>query len=290
MTSGERAPSDTAPLLVAEGLTKTFTLGRGRGKNRVLTAVDGVGFELRRGETLGIVGESGSGKSTLARLVLRLIEPTSGSVRYDGTDLLALSERDMRQMRRDIQMIFQDPYASLHPRRTVTEIVSEPWNVHRGMVERHRFHDRVVELLDQVGLPSRYAGLYPSQMSGGQRQRVAIARALALKPTVLVLDEPVSALDVSVQAQVITLLMQLQEELGLAYVFISHDLPLVHLVADRVAVMYRGKFVETGTSDEVYANPQHEYTRKLLSVSALAADPATTGVLAPVAPSPGPSG
>jgi ABC-type glutathione transport system ATPase component len=260
-------PADREPLLVAEGLTKEFRLGRGR--NRTLTAVDDVGFELRRGETLGIVGESGSGKSTLARLVLRLIEPTSGSVRYDGADLLALSERDMRRMRRHLQMIFQDPYASLHPRRTVTEIVSEPWKVHRDVVERPHFHERVVELLDHVGLPGRFAGLYPSQMSGGQRQRVAIARALALEPTVLILDEPVSALDVSVQAQVITLLMQLQEELGLAYVFISHDLPLVHLVADQVAVMYRGRFVETGPADEVYANPQHEYTRKLLSVSTL---------------------
>jgi ABC-type glutathione transport system ATPase component len=259
--------ADREPLLVAEDLTKEFRLGRGR--KGTLTAVDGVGFELRRGETLGIVGESGSGKSTLARLVLRLVEPTSGTVRYDGTDLLALPERDLRRMRRHLQMIFQDPYASLHPRRTVTEIVSEPWNVHRGMIERHRYPDRVVELLEQVGLPGRYAGLYPGQMSGGQRQRVAIARALALEPTVLVLDEPVSALDVSVQAQVITLLMRLQEELGLAYVFISHDLPLVHLVADQVAVMHRGKFVETGPADEIYTNPRHEYTRKLLSVSAL---------------------
>jgi ABC-type glutathione transport system ATPase component len=258
--------ADREPLLVAEDLTKEFRLGRGR---RTLTAVDGVAFALRRGETLGIVGESGSGKSTLARLVLRLIEPTRGTVRYDGTDLLALSARDMRRMRRDVQMIFQDPYASLHPRRTVAEIVSEPWQVHRDLVERHRFHDRTVELLDQVGLPGRFAGLYPSQMSGGQRQRVAIARALALAPTVLVLDEPVSALDVSVQAQVITLLMGLQEELGLAYIFISHDLPLVHLVADQVAVMYRGKFVETGPADDVYTNPQHEYTRKLLSATAL---------------------
>jgi ABC-type glutathione transport system ATPase component len=256
------------PLLVAEGLTKQFRLGRGR--KGALTAVDGVGFELRRGETLGIVGESGSGKSTLARLVLRLVEPTSGRVRYGGADLLALSERDMQRMRRHLQMIFQDPYASLHPRRTVTEIVSEPWKVHRGLVERHRFHDRVVELLEQVGLGSRYAGLYPGQMSGGQRQRVAIARALALEPTVLILDEPVSALDVSVQAQVITLLMRLQEELGLAYVFISHDLPLVHLVADQVAVMHRGRFVETGPADEIYTNPRHDYTRTLLSVSALA--------------------
>jgi ABC-type oligopeptide transport system ATPase subunit len=277
----DRREQPGTPLLVAEGLTKEFKLGRGRGSDRILKAVDGVGFTLDRGETLGIVGESGSGKSTLARLVLRLIEPTSGSVRYDGTDLLALSDKDMRRVRRDVQMIFQDPYASLHPRRTVTEIVSEPWKVHRGMVERHREHDRVVELLDQVGLPSRFAGLYPSQMSGGQRQRVAIARALALKPTVLVLDEPVSALDVSVQAQVITLLMQLQEDLGLAYVFISHDLPLVHLVADRVAVMYRGKFVETGPSDEIYANPQHEYTRKLLSVSALPADAEAPGAPVP---------
>ena len=279
MTSTEHDPSArTGPLLVARGLTKQFRLGRGR--NRTLTAVDDVGFELRRGETLGIVGESGSGKSTLARLVLRLVEPTSGSVHYDGADLLALSERDMRRTRRHLQMIFQDPYASLHPRRTVTEIVSEPWKVHRGLVARHQFHGRVLELLDQVGLSSRFAGLYPGQMSGGQRQRVAIARALALEPTVLVLDEPVSALDVSVQAQVITLLMQLQEQLGLAYVFISHDLPLVHLVADRVAVMYQGQFVETGPADEVYANPQHEYTRTLLSVSALDGDmaaPADSG-------------
>jgi ABC-type glutathione transport system ATPase component len=259
------APVTATPLLVAEGLTKQFRLGRGR--NRMLTAVDDVGFELRPGQTLGIVGESGSGKSTLARLVLRLVEPTSGTVRYDGTDLLGLKERDMRRMRRHLQMIFQDPYASLHPRRTVAELVSEPWTVHKGLVERRQFHDRVIELLEQVGLPGHCAGMYPGQMSGGQRQRVAIARALALRPTVLVLDEPVSALDVSVQAQVITLLMRLQEELGLAYIFISHDLPLVHLVSDDVAVMYQGEFVETGQADDVYANPRHEYTRKLLSVA-----------------------
>jgi ABC-type glutathione transport system ATPase component len=256
--------ADVPHLLVARDLEATFTRGHGGGQ-RLLRAVDNVSLTLDAGETLGIVGESGSGKSTLARVLMRLIEPSAGSVVYDGTDLLTLTSRQMRDARRHIQMVFQDPYASLHPMRTVAEIISEPWKVHRGILDRSQRGRRVVELLEQVGLSGRYANLYPGQMSGGQRQRVAIARALASQPKVLILDEPVSALDVSIQAQVITLLKRLQQDLGLAYLFISHDLALVRLVSDRVAVMSAGHFVETGTADEVYSNPQHPYTKELLA-------------------------
>jgi oligopeptide/dipeptide ABC transporter ATP-binding protein len=266
-TGGEGAAVEPTvePLLRVVGLEKSFA-GRGRGR-AALRAVDGVSFEVRAGECLAIVGESGSGKSTLARTLLRLVEPSGGSVFYRGKDLLKLSKRAMRAQRRQLQMIFQDPYASLHPRQTVTEIISEPWNVHPDIVARADRTARVRELLEQVGLPVGYAGLYPSRLSGGERQRVAIARALALQPELLVLDEPVSALDVSIQAQVINVLMKLHRSFGLAYVFISHDLALVRLVSDRVAVMYMGRFVEVAPAAELYADPRHPYTQALLNSS-----------------------
>jgi oligopeptide/dipeptide ABC transporter ATP-binding protein len=255
-----------------DNLHKHFVSGPGR-KRKVLRAVDGVSFDVRAGECLAIVGESGSGKSTLARALLRLVEPTDGSVYFKGRNLLALSSTELRQERRNIQMVFQDPYASLHPRRTVTEIVSEAWRVHRDVVPRKDQPARISELLRQVGLPEAYASLYPSRLSGGERQRVAIARALALQPDLLVLDEPVSALDVSIQAQVINVLMNLHQDLGLAYVFISHDLSLVRLVADRVAVMYMGRIVEIGKTEELYTNPSHPYTQALLGASPGLANP-----------------
>ncbi|WP_416970814.1 ATP-binding cassette domain-containing protein [Streptomyces sp. 4F14] len=260
-------PTEPGPaLLRVAGLQRHFVSGPPR-RRTVLRAVDGVTFDLHEGECLAVVGESGSGKSTLARTLMRLVEPTGGTVHYQGRDLLALSGREMRRQRRDIQMVFQDPYASLHPRRTVENIVREPWRVHKDVVPRDQQHARVRELLHQVGLPEAYAPLHPGRLSGGERQRVAIARALALRPRLLVLDEPVSALDVSIQAQVVNVLMTLRAELGLAYLFISHDLNLVRLVADRVAVMYRGRLVETGTTEELYARPAHPYTQALLEAS-----------------------
>ncbi|MFI6377111.1 ABC transporter ATP-binding protein [Streptomyces sp. NPDC050546] len=260
------ADGSAPPLLRVENLRRHFVTGSPRNR-KVLRAVDGVTFEVRAGECLAVVGESGSGKSTLARALMRLVEPTGGSVYYKGRDLLALSGREMRAERRDIQMVFQDPYASLHPRRTVGDVVREAWRVHKDLVPTAQQQARVAELLRQVGLPEAYASLYPSRLSGGERQRVAIARALALRPELLVLDEPVSALDVSIQAQVIRVLMELRAELGLAYIFISHDLNLVRLVADRVAVMYMGRVVETGTTEELYGHPAHPYTQALLSAS-----------------------
>jgi len=255
--------SDRDPVLEVVGLRKVFS---GRGGARDTVAVAGVDFAVGAGECLAVVGESGSGKSTLARTVLRLIDPTSGSIRFRGTDLTTLTASQLRRQRRHMQMIFQDPYASLHPRQTVYRIVSEPWRVHRDLMPDDP-RRRVEELLDQVGMPARAIDTHPAQLSGGQRQRVSIARALSLQPDLLVLDEPVSALDVSIQAQVITLLMELREQLGLAYVFISHDLALVRLVADRVAVMYRGEFVEQGPVAEIFDHPTADYTRSLLAAS-----------------------
>jgi ABC-type glutathione transport system ATPase component len=257
------APAREAPVLEVTGLNKVFQGKRGTPDTVAVADVD---FTLHAGECLAVVGESGSGKSTLARSVLRLIEPTSGSIRYRGTDLMTMGTAELRHQRRHMQMIFQDPYASLHPRQTVFRLVSEPWRVHRDLMPADP-RARVRELLDQVGMPSHAIDAHPAQLSGGQRQRVSIARALGLRPDLLVLDEPVSALDVSIQAQVITLLMELQEELGLAYLFISHDLALVRLVADHVGVMYRGRFVERGPVDRVFDAPQDDYTRSLLAAS-----------------------
>ena len=224
-------------------------------------------FSIEAGECMAVVGESGSGKSTLARTLLRLVPADRGEVLYRGKDILKLSGSEMRVQRRHLQMVFQDPYASLHPRQSVARLISEPWNIHRDVIARADRPARIAELLAQVNLPADFAELYPNQLSGGQRQRVAIARALALEPEILILDEPVSALDVSVQAQVIQVLMTLQERLGLAYIFISHDLALVRLVADHVAVMYRGEFVEYGPTERIFTDPQHDYTRTLLASS-----------------------
>lgn len=261
-----------SPLLEVRGLRKTFG-GRG-GKPGPIVAVDDISFSLNPGECLAVVGESGSGKSTLARTLLRLLDADSGSVLFEGRDLLTLPRAEMQRQRRYLQMVFQDPYASLHPRRTVAQLISEPWEIHPGVVEKSGRPARIDALLAEVNLPKHFSSYYPNQMSGGQRQRVAIARALALEPKILILDEPVSALDVSVQAQVIKVLMTLQERRDLAYIFISHDLPLVRLVAHKVAVMNRGRFVEAGPTDTVFDNPSDEYTRTLLASSPAIAEDA----------------
>jgi ABC-type oligopeptide transport system ATPase subunit len=247
-----------APVLEVEHLTKHFG---------TVAALDGISLSIGEGEILAVVGESGSGKSTLARTTLGLLPATSGSVRYRGQDLGKLSRNEMRRLRQHMQMIFQDPYASLHPRRKVGELIADPWRIHPAVLERRLWDERARELLRQVGLPESYAGLYPARLSGGERQRVAIARALALRPDFLILDEPVSALDVSIQAQVIKLLMGLKESFGFTCMFISHDLALVRLLADRVIVMYRGKIVEQGETEGLFQSPQHDYTKLLLASS-----------------------
>jgi oligopeptide transport system ATP-binding protein len=266
--AGGPGPAAGEPVLRVRGLVKHYPLTRGvlvRRQIGAVRAVDGVDLELRAGETLGVVGESGCGKSTLARLLMCLERPTSGAVLLRGEDVTGLTGRALKAVRRRVQMVFQDPYTSLNPRMTVGDIVGEPFAIHPEAVPRGDRARRVRELLDLVGLSPDWVNRYPHQFSGGQRQRIGIARGLALNPEVLVCDEPVSALDVSVQAQVVNLMKRLQDELGLAYVFIAHDLSVVRHICDRVAVMYLGRVVETGDEQQIYEHATHPYTRALLS-------------------------
>jgi len=277
--AGNRPRPRGEVVLQVESLVKHFPLTRGIVFQRqygAVKAVDDVSFELRRGETLGIVGESGCGKSTLARLLMRLETPTTGRVMLEGRDVHQLSGGDLRRVRRNLQMVLQDPYTSLNPRMTVGDIVGEPFAIHPEVAPRGSRQGRVQELLDRVGLNPEHINRYPHQFSGGQRQRIGIARALALDPEVIVCDEPVSALDVSIQAQVINLLERLQDDLGLSYVFIAHDLSVVRHISNRVAVMYLGRFAEIGTREEIYERPTHPYTQALLS-SAPVPDPTARG-------------
>ena len=267
MGSGGGAVNPTvAPLVVVRNLKKHFPVQKGVLRRSVggLKAVDGLDFEIRRRETLGLVGESGCGKSTTARLILKLEMPTDGTVHFDGQDLSTLQGETLRQMRQRMQMIFQDPQDSLNPRLTAASIIAEPLEEHRVIRGRDRM-DRVEALMESVGLDPRFANRYPHEFSGGQKQRIGIARALALNPEFIVCDEPIAALDVSIQAQVVNLLQDLQQAMGLTYLFISHDLSMIRHLADRVAVMYLGRIVELAPRRELYANPKHPYTRALIS-------------------------
>ncbi|GGM42023.1 ABC transporter ATP-binding protein [Haloarcula argentinensis] len=263
------AKTADSPILEVENLTKYYESGGGLvdtllGRSQEVKALDGADLELYPGETLGIVGESGCGKTTLARSLLRLIEPTAGTVRYEGEDLTAASDDRLRALRKDIQYIFQDPFASLNPRLTVGDIVGEPLDIH-DIAEGEARAERVSDLLETVGLNQRHAHRYPHEFSGGQRQRIGIARALAVDPEVIVCDEPVSALDVSVQAQILNLLADLQSEFGLSYIVIAHDLSVVEHIADRVGVLYLGEFAEVGPTEDVFQPPYHPYAEALLS-------------------------
>ncbi|HEY3462858.1 MAG TPA: ATP-binding cassette domain-containing protein [Gaiellaceae bacterium] len=257
----------TEPLLSVTDLKVHFPIRRGLLLDRTVDhvkAVDGVSFEIPEGQTLGLVGESGSGKSTTAYATLQLVRPTHGSVRFAGRELTTLRREELRRVRRDIQIVFQDPYASLNPRMTVGRIVGEPLQTHSVGSRRSR-RAAVADLLELVGFDPSYTNRYPHEFSGGQRQRIGIARALALNPRLVVCDEPVSALDVSIQAQILNLLKDLQRDLGLTYVFIAHDLAVVRAMSDTIAVMHEGRIVEQGPSEQVYANPQTDYTRALLA-------------------------
>ena len=268
---GSPAGAATAPrtLAATERVGKYFPVHDGwfGQRRRFVRAVDGVSLRVRRGETTGLVGESGCGKSTLGRLMLRLLDPSFGRVIFDGQDLTQLSQRDLRPMRRRMQIIFQDPYSSLNPRMTVREIVGEAIRVHKLAKTRSDEEARICELLEKVGMRPDAMGRYPHEFSGGQRQRIGIARALAVEPTFIVCDEPISALDVSIQAQIVNLLMDLQQTLGLTYLFVSHDLKVVEHVSHRVAVMYLGKIVEHAPRDALYSGARHPYTRALLAAA-----------------------
>jgi oligopeptide transport system ATP-binding protein len=255
------------PLLEVTDLVKHFPVKRGIVIDREVDqvkAVDGIGFSIPRGKTLGLVGESGSGKSTACRAVLQLTKPTSGSVRFEGHEIAGLSRRQMRPLRREMQMIFQDPYASLNPRKRVGQIVADPLRL-QGVASGAEMRRRVQELLERVGLSPEHYNRFPHEFSGGQRQRIGIARALALQPKLVIADEPVSALDVSIQAQIVNLLDDLQDEFGLTYLFVAHDIGVVRHISDRIAVMHDGKIVEQGTADQVCEHPTDAYTKKLLS-------------------------
>jgi oligopeptide/dipeptide ABC transporter ATP-binding protein len=264
----DRSYAPGEALLEVRGLVKHFPLTQGIVLKRqvgAVKAVDGVSFDLHKGETLGIVGESGCGKSTVAKLVTHLEQPTAGTIRYKGDDITKLSGRGLKALRRNIQLVFQDPYTSLNPRMTVGDIVGEPFAIHPEVAPKGDRRRKVQELLEVVGLNPEHINRYPHQFSGGQRQRIGIARGLALRPEIIVADEPVSALDVSVRAQVVNLMERLQDEFGLSYIFIAHDLSVVRHISDRVAVMYLGKMVEIGTETEIYEHPTHPYTQALLS-------------------------
>jgi oligopeptide/dipeptide ABC transporter ATP-binding protein len=260
----------TEPLLRVSNLEKKFPIQRGMFKRTVghIHAVDGISFEIAAGETLGLVGESGCGKSTTARLILRLLDPTAGEIFFDGKEIHAMSREEIRAVRKDMQIVFQDPYASLNPRMTVRQIVAEPLIVH-GMAKDDS-DPRVDEMIELCGLSREFGNRYPHEFSGGQRQRVGIARALVTRPKLVVLDEPVSALDVSVQAQILNLLDDLREKFGFSYLFVAHDLSVVSHISARVAVMYMGKIVEIGTREEIFNNPKHPYTKALISAVPLA--------------------
>jgi oligopeptide transport system ATP-binding protein len=262
------APEPAAPLVEVSGLRKYFPVHGGLfgGAVNQVRAVEDVSFTINKGETLGLVGESGCGKTTVGRMALRLLEPTQGSVRFAGSDLASLDRKSLRQMRRRMQIVFQDPYSSLNPRITVGDAIGEPLRVH-GLARGADVERRVIALLERVGLPGSYRSRYPHEFSGGQRQRVCIARALALGPEFIVCDEAVSALDISIQAQILNLLSDLQDEYGLTYLFISHNLNVVRHIADRIAVMYLGKLVEIADADRLFTAPQHPYTRALLSAN-----------------------
>jgi oligopeptide/dipeptide ABC transporter ATP-binding protein len=265
--TAQREPSSREPILQVRNLVKHFQVGGGLfgGGAGIVKAVDGVSFEIQRGETLGLVGESGCGKTTTGRCILRLEPPTSGEVVFEGRDMSKLSDAEMRGLRRRMQVIFQDPYSSLNPRMTVGQIISEPLGVHGIVPDRTARAARVQDLLRHAGLLPAMARRYPHELSGGQRQRVGIARALAMEPSLIICDEPVSALDVSIQAQIINLLEELQAEFGLTYLFVAHDLSVVRHISDRVAVMYLGKIVEITDRKSLYEDPQHPYTKALLS-------------------------
>lgn len=259
--------AEAEKLLDIKNLKKYFPVKAGVFRKTVahVKAVDDISFYIRNGETLGLVGESGCGKSTTGRTILRLLEATAGEIWFEGKNLVDLDKRELREMRKEMQIIFQDPYASLNPRMTVADIVGEPIDIHNLAPNKKERNKKVAEILDTVGLGSEYMKRYPHEFSGGQRQRIGVARALAVDPTLIIADEPVSALDVSIQAQVINLMQDLQKEFGLTYLFIAHDLSVVKHISDRVAVMYLGKIVELATKDELFKDPKHPYSQSLLS-------------------------